>query len=672
MLTDKDAGDFEQKIHSKLSQAKEALLTGSARGRYDPNNDIPPIDLSDLKHFISDTIHNEMEKEINVLQSNSHVAGQEAALNEIAPFDNDPLGFNSRPAPVFEMEQPQPPSFDDAPTFVMVPEAPLNDAVGAESAVDTFQPAAPVASFEAPASSFGAPVASFDAPSSVNAPASFDAQPVDVQASSFNAQPSSFDAPPSSFDAPPSSFDAPQPAYDALPPSLDAQPSSFDAPSSFNAPASSFDAPAPSSFDAQAPSSFDASQSFDQPAALPDVFNSNPAPNPFGGSFNEAHAVPKPEVNPFASAFSAPEAAPSNELPIPETCNPNDASPVSPGQAVSYKHPYTGQCGKPMSVSDQSAAFLNSYLSAPALPSSSIISSRPTLITAASGPYFQQSLSNIFVTSTKYQDHKIIYWDLGLDETQVALLRAMDQSKLEYRKFNWEEISPELRNPKQMAWKITVVMKGLAEFGSILWFDAAVALKGDYRPMITEVAGVQNSCFVFTNGPAQIDAATIVSSPVLPFWALPDKNSLVGVYGGQSHSFLAFNTEECQREIWKPLGLCSGHLTCMDPSKKGSRICGANIHECRHIFDTSALTAVLNNFYQNNAEKYRLRSTLRTMTEPKTPKLEMGIVAFMDKLKWHNLSTKEAGFFLEHMGITDQAMQAHYVNVLCGGERGDL
>ena len=133
----------------------------------------------------------------------------------------------------------------------------------------------------------------------------------------------------------------------------------------------------------------------------------------------------------------------------------------------------------------------------------------------------------------------------------------------------------------------------------------------------------------------------------------------------------------------------------MDPSRHGSRICGANIHECRHLFDTSALTAVLNNLYQNNAERYRLKSTERTLTEPRTPKLEMGIVAFMDKLKiffkkiltasfqennsfyqkfftWHTLTTKEAGFFLQHMGITDPTVLQQYVGIITGGDRGDL
>ena len=168
-----------------------------------------------------------------------------------------------------------------------------------------------------------------------------------------------------------------------------------------------------------------------------------------------------------------------------------------------------------MVATDFSANVVNSYLSAPTYPTEQVPLAKLTLVTAASSTYFQQSLSNIFVTSTKYQDHKIVFWDLGLDDYQVAMLQAMDQSKVEYKKFNWEELSPELRNPKQMAWKITVVLKSLAQYGSILWFDAAVSLKGDYRTMVQTVAAVQNSCFVFTNGPAQIDAASTVPNPVL-------------------------------------------------------------------------------------------------------------------------------------------------------------
>ena len=67
--------------------------------------------------------------------------------------------------------------------------------------------------------------------------------------------------------------------------------------------------------------------------------------------------------------------------------------------------------------------------------------------------------------------------------------------------------------------------------------------------------------------------------------------------------------------------LCPGTLTrkCLDPSGAASRNCG---HNCRHLFDTSILTALLNNLYRYDPDCYRLRSTEQTIIDPRASKLQ--------------------------------------------------
>jgi hypothetical protein len=311
-------------------------------------------------------------------------------------------------------------------------------------------------------------------------------------------------------------------------------------------------------------------------------------------------------------------------------------------------------------MTEVGAGIINSYLSRPTVAQSAIPSKKPVLITAASSEYFVQAMSNIFTTSTVHQDHKIVFYDIGLSEEQIDILHRFDRSKIEYRKFIWDRLPTGLRQLKQMAWKILIIIESIGEFGGIIWFDASVALKGEYKPMINDVLMARDSCFSFTNGPSQIDAYTIVTPPIVNYIPV-DKEPMRNMFGGQSHSFIAYNTEECQKSLWKPLLMCTLTRKCLDPSGAASRNCG---HNCRHLFDTSILTALLNNLYRYDPDCYRLRSTEQTIIDPRASKLRLGIVAFMDKKRYHEMTDTERGYFLDHMGVRSDYDQQKFGQIM--------
>lgn len=216
-------------------------------------------------------------------------------------------------------------------------------------------------------------------------------------------------------------------------------------------------------------------------------------------------------------------------------------------------------------------------------------------------------------------------------------VHRFDRSKIEYRKFIWDRLPTGLRQLKQMAWKILIIIESIGEFGGIIWFDASVALKGEYKPMINDVLMARDSCFSFTNGPSQIDAYTIVTPPIVNYIPV-DKEPMRNMFGGQSHSFIAYNTEECQKSLWKPLLMCTLTRKCLDPSGAASRNCG---HNCRHLFDTSILTALLNNLYRYDPDCYRLRSTEQTIIDPRASKLQKVVKMVFAQKVMENLSSKE-------------------------------
>ena len=71
------------------------------------------------------------------------------------------------------------------------------------------------------------------------------------------------------------------------------------------------------------------------------------------------------------------------------------------------------------------------------------------------------------------------------------------------------------------------------------------------------------------------------------------------------------------------------------------------------MFDTSILTATLNDLYNYNADKYRLKSTEQVLLDNKIKKEKIGIIAHSDKNRYHLLTESEVGFFLSHLGVVD-------------------
>ena len=227
-----------------------------------------------------------------------------------------------------------------------------------------------------------------------------------------------------------------------------------------------------------------------------------------------------------------------------------------------------------------------------------------------------------------------------------------------------------------MSWKVYIVMDILSSYGNLIWIDSSVSLiSGDgqgIKNIIRQVllqngTAVENSCFSFVSGPSQIDANTLVNPAVKRFFPL-DSQKLSTIFGGQSHSFLATNFDlNCRNNLWIPLLICSLTPECMDPSGHATRNCldaaresgeidpktGEKYKDCRHMFDASILTAVLNDFYDYNPDKYRLASTERILVDTTLSKQKLGILGHSDKKRPHILTESEVVYFLQHVGVAD-------------------
>ncbi|KAL9952411.1 hypothetical protein ACROYT_G039661 [Oculina patagonica] len=109
-------------------------------------------------------------------------------------------------------------------------------------------------------------------------------------------------------------------------------------------------------------------------------------------------------------------------------------------------------------------------------------------VTAASSNHFNESLIHIKTTIPRFfPDVKLVFFDLGLENQQVEILKNMNF--VDYRKFDFARFPRHVVELYTYAWKVLIIQEMLAEFGAIMWLDASIQLVKDYRPAIEQMFG---------------------------------------------------------------------------------------------------------------------------------------------------------------------------------------
>ena len=107
----------------------------------------------------------------------------------------------------------------------------------------------------------------------------------------------------------------------------------------------------------------------------------------------------------------------------------------------------------------------------------------PVIVTAVSSNHFleiQALLKNIHMNLVPhYTNLKVIVYDIGMDSTQLHLMRKY--CKCEVRKFPFNEFPEHMRIVGAYAWKPIVVWEVLQEFDFVMWLDTSIRVRNSKK-----------------------------------------------------------------------------------------------------------------------------------------------------------------------------------------------
>ena len=226
-------------------------------------------------------------------------------------------------------------------------------------------------------------------------------------------------------------------------------------------------------------------------------------------------------------------------------------------------------------------------------------------VTGASSNHYGEFMANIKHFSNNFPGIKIIFYDLGLENSQVSQVKLLPF--VTYRKLNFDDYPLHVRNLHTYAWKPLIIQQVLAEFDGVMWFDTSVKFQANTDHVLERMARVKSGIlfYVGTTGHS-ILAAT--NPGMLKYFPMTTAGAVTDMF--QASAMIILNMADVQEHIMKWLCVCAFKQECIAPP--GSQLyCGPSVWQrykyagC-HRFDQALINILAKNFYGTEKDKYSL------------------------------------------------------------------
>jgi len=226
-------------------------------------------------------------------------------------------------------------------------------------------------------------------------------------------------------------------------------------------------------------------------------------------------------------------------------------------------------------------------------------------VTAASNNHYGEFKGNIGHFSKHFPGTKLIFYDIGLGDSQASDTKALPF--VSYRKFNFDAYPPHIRNFHNYAWKLLIIQEVLAEFDGAMWLDASVKFVGNPSFILERMARFKTGIlfYVGTTGHSML-AAT--NPGMLKYFPLNETGAFSDML--QASAMIILNTADVQKHIMKWACVCAFKRECISPPDS-NLYCGGTVWQrykyarC-HRFDQSLINILATNLYNNQQQRYSL------------------------------------------------------------------
>ena len=230
-------------------------------------------------------------------------------------------------------------------------------------------------------------------------------------------------------------------------------------------------------------------------------------------------------------------------------------------------------------------------------------------VTGASSNHYGEFRTNIEHFSNNFAGTRVIFYDLGLTESQVNEVKMLPF--VTFRKFNFDSYPPHVRNLHNYAWKPLIIQQVLAEFDGAMWFDTSVVFKKNSTlTHLLERMARFNSGFLFyvRSTGHSIQAAT--HPDMLKHFPIKKAHAVGDMF--QGGAVIIVNTADVQQHIMKWLCICALKQDCIAPPGAQLYCNSQTLFQYReryancHRYDQGLMSILAKNLYNDDRDRYTI------------------------------------------------------------------
>ena len=180
------------------------------------------------------------------------------------------------------------------------------------------------------------------------------------------------------------------------------------------------------------------------------------------------------------------------------------------------------------------------------------------VVTAATSSHYSESLDSIASIQYWLPDTPIVYYDLGLQDFQVELIKL--QKNVEIRKFPFNHYPIHFHIISKYAWKIEIVNLMLKEFEVVYWMDTSIRL----RRSPTDTVLPDLSHFPFRGSREKWATSCLTVDGTLKYLNL-SREDIGHTLEIEAGHFLFRKTPFIMKHLVEPWVDCAVHEECISP-----------------------------------------------------------------------------------------------------------
>ena len=288
--------------------------------------------------------------------------------------------------------------------------------------------------------------------------------------------------------------------------------------------------------------------------------------------------------------------------------------------------------GRPFKVHKSMAKYVDNYVNAPGIEHREkhdyVIAQKPQPVTAFSENHYSEHMEYIGSALRVFKNQKIVIYDLGMSEDQIAYVQRNDS--FIYRQLDFAKFPAHVSKLTTYAWKTLIWAEMLKEYQAITWFDTSMVWfeEKKFQTAVQKYIVNKKSSILFYGHDAGHSNAWATNARMWSYFPsnMTEHGSKTQNTMKQANGVILVNTEDFKQNVMKWAVLCVLVEDCIAPmmvnGKQVNKWCpkGKETQDQGYIchrFDQSLFSLLSHNYYYYDPSIYSLNLQSEYLGQPK-------------------------------------------------------